>query len=83
VGLQRGTNCGQIQVRDCGVGIPLSNQSRIFERFYRIDEARSRSGGTGLGLAIVKTLIEAMGGTIDVFSQVGQGSTFTVSLPLA
>ena len=72
-----------IQVCDQGIGIPLLQQSRIFERFYRADEARSRStaGGTGLGLSIVKTLVEGMGGTITVRSQLEKGSVFTVSFP--
>lgn len=72
----------KLQVCDRGMGIPLPDQTRIFERFYRVDEARSRTtGGTGLGLSIVKTLVEGMGGTIGVTSQVGKGSTFTVTLP--
>lgn len=71
-----------IHVRDCGIGIPLSDQSRIFERFYRVDEARARStGGHGLGLAIVKTLVEGMGGSITVRSKPGEGSDFAVVLP--
>lgn len=71
-----------IQVCDRGVGIPLQDQSRIFERFYRVDESRARiSGGHGLGLAIVKTLVEAMSGTIIVQSKPDQGSTFTITLP--
>lgn len=74
---------GIVSVRDRGRGIPLAQQTRIFERFYRVDEARSRStGGTGLGLSIVKTLVEGMGGEINVSSQLGQGTTFTVSFPL-
>ncbi|MDJ0902037.1 MAG: HAMP domain-containing sensor histidine kinase [Xenococcus sp. MO_188.B8] len=68
-------------VCDRGVGIPLQQQPRIFERFYRIDEARNRAGGTGLGLSIVKTLVEGMGGKIAVRSQLGEGSTFTVCFP--
>ena len=70
-----------IQVSDRGVGIPLQQQSRIFERFYRVDEARHRAGGTGLGLSIVKILVEGMGGRISVRSQPGEGSTFTISFP--
>ncbi|HAC64523.1 MAG TPA: two-component sensor histidine kinase [Cyanothece sp. UBA12306] len=72
----------RLQVCDQGIGIPLPDQTRIFERFYRVDEARSRTtGGTGLGLSIVKTLVEGMGGSIRVTSQVGKGTTFTVTLP--
>jgi signal transduction histidine kinase len=72
----------EISVCDRGVGIPLQQQSRIFERFYRLDESRSRAvGGTGLGLSIVKTLVEGMGGTISVRSQLDRGSTFTVTFP--
>ncbi len=73
-----------IQVCDGGVGIPLAHQTRIFERFYRVDEARSRNiGGTGLGLSIVKTLVEGMGGTIKVMSQPNQGTTFTILFPVS
>jgi Histidine kinase-, DNA gyrase B-, and HSP90-like ATPase len=72
-----------IQVSDRGIGIPLAQQIRIFDRFYRVDETRSRTtGGTGLGLSIVKTLVEGMGGNISVYSQLGKGSTFTVNFPL-
>jgi heavy metal sensor kinase len=71
-----------LQVRDRGYGIPLQQQVRIFERFYRLDEARTRStGGSGLGLAIVKTLVEGMGGSVTVRSRLGEGSMFTVTLP--
>jgi heavy metal sensor kinase len=71
----------RIQVRDRGVGIPLQDQSRVFERFYRVDEARARSsGGHGLGLAIVKTLVEGMGGSITVRSKPGEGSVFVIAL---
>jgi hypothetical protein len=72
-----------IQVCDQGYGIPLQHQARIFERFYRVDESRSHaSGGCGLGLSIVKTLIESMGGSVNVQSKLGEGSTFTISLPV-
>lgn len=71
-----------ISVSDTGIGIPKMDQERIFERFYRTDPARSReSGGTGLGLSIAKHLIEAHGGHIQVASEVGKGSTFSIHLP--
>ena len=71
-----------IQVCDRGFGIPLQYQTRVFERFYRIDEARARStGGVGLGLSIVKTFVEGMGGSVTVRSKPGEGSVFTVALP--
>lgn len=75
------SNDAVIAVRDRGVGIPLQQQPRIFERFYRIDESRNRAGGTGLGLSIVKTLVEGMGGKISVRSQLGEGSTFSICFP--
>jgi len=70
-------------VSDTGIGIPRTDQSRIFERFYRVDAARSReAGGTGLGLAIAKHLIEAQGGRIWVESELGKGSHFHFSVPI-
>ncbi len=70
-------------VADTGIGIPRSDQPRIFERFYRVDAARSReAGGTGLGLAIAKHLIEVHGGRIWVESEVGEGSKFHFSVPV-
>ena len=73
-----------IQVIDTGEGIPATELPRIFERFYRVDKARARqTGGTGLGLAIVRHVAEAHGGTVRVDSELGRGSTFTVTLPVA
>ena len=75
-------NSATIEVADTGIGIPRSDLPRIFERFYRVDKARSRElGGTGLGLSIVKHLMQSIGGQIDVTSRVGSGSRFTVHLP--
>ena len=75
-------NSATIEVADTGIGIPRSDLPRIFERFYRVDKARSRElGGTGLGLSIVKHLMQSIGGQIDVTSRVGSGSKFTVHLP--
>jgi two-component system sensor histidine kinase SenX3 len=73
----------EISVADQGIGIPERDRERIFERFYRVDPARSRAtGGTGLGLAIVKHVTAAHGGSVTVWSKVGAGSTFTLRLPL-
>lgn len=72
-----------IKVSDTGMGIPKEDQSRIFERFYRVDKARSREiGGTGLGLAITKHIVMNLGGTISVDSELEKGSTFTVKIPM-
>ncbi|MCX6425458.1 MAG: ATP-binding protein [Actinobacteria bacterium] len=74
----------EIVVKDQGIGIAERDQERIFERFYRVDPARSReTGGTGLGLSIVKHVVANHGGDVSVWSQVGEGSTFTLRLPLA
>lgn len=71
-----------IRVQDEGCGIEAEHLPRLFERFYRVDRARSRQqGGTGLGLAIVKHIVQAHGGTVDVESTPGVGSTFTIRLP--
>ena len=73
-----------LRVRDDGIGIPEHSRERIFERFYRVDAARSRAvGSTGLGLAIVKHLVSQMDGEITVDSALERGSCFTVSLPAA
>lgn len=72
----------ELKVADTGSGIPTSDLERIFERFYRVDKARSRdTGGTGLGLAIVRHVAESHGGVVEVASELGSGSTFTVRLP--
>jgi two-component system phosphate regulon sensor histidine kinase PhoR len=74
----------EVRIMDDGSGIPLDVQSRIFERFFRVDKARSRDqGGTGLGLAIVKHVVQAHGGDVRVESELGKGSTFIFTLPLA
>lgn len=78
----RKKDCWWLQVADTGIGIPEEDLPRIFERFYRVDKARSReSGGTGLGLAIVKHLVESHHGEIQVDSRVGKGTTFTLTFP--
>jgi len=72
----------ELRVADDGLGIPTRDLPRVFERFYRVDRARSReTGGTGLGLAIVKHVAENHGGSVEVTSELGRGSTFTVRLP--
>jgi two-component system phosphate regulon sensor histidine kinase PhoR len=74
----------RVAVADTGAGIPERDLARIFERFYRVDRARSRAlGGTGLGLAIVKHLVQSQGGEITVESELGRGSTFAFTLPRA
>jgi two-component system phosphate regulon sensor histidine kinase PhoR len=73
-----------LRVEDTGMGIPLQAQARVFERFFRVDEDRSRTGGgTGLGLSIVKHITELHGGRVGLVSELGEGSTFTVWLPIA
>jgi signal transduction histidine kinase len=81
--LEKTAQSAIIHVRDRGIGISLSHQKLIFERFYRVDESRNRSrDGTGLGLAIAKSLIEGMDGRITLRSKPGEGSVFTITLPL-
>lgn len=87
--LTREAESVRIAIQDTGVGIPSQDLEKIFDRFYRVDKARARDpltpsgGGTGLGLAIARWIAEAHGGKLQVESQVGKGSTFTVWLPLA
>ncbi len=82
--LPRGDGSGAIAVADSGIGIPRAHQARLTERFYRIDGSRSReTGGTGLGLAIVKHVMQRHGGAIEIESDEGKGSTFTLVLPAA
>src|SRR5690606_15497509 len=74
----------EIAVTDQGVGIPEDERDRVFERFFRVDAARSRNtGGSGLGLSIVKHVAQNHGGDVRVWSQQGRGSTFTIRLPEA
>jgi two-component system phosphate regulon sensor histidine kinase PhoR len=88
--LPTGSKTQHFFVRDTGIGIRPEELPRIFERFYKADRARSKSdfigpggGGTGLGLAIARHVVEAHGGRVTAESTVGQGSTFTFTLPLA
>jgi two-component system phosphate regulon sensor histidine kinase PhoR len=74
----------RLEVEDTGIGIAPQDQTRVFERFFRVDKARSREmGGTGLGLSIVKHLSQSFGGSVMLISALGSGSTFQVRLPLA
>ena len=84
VGLARAGEVVRIAVQDTGSGIPADAVERVFERFYRVDAARSRArGGTGIGLSIVKHVAQAHGGSVAVESEVGVGSTFTLALPVS
>lgn len=83
VGVKRVGDIAEISVTDSGIGIPESEQERIFERFYRVDPSRSReTGGSGLGLAIVKHVAANHRGEVKLFSQAGIGSTFTIRIPI-
>lgn len=84
VGVKEVEGVVEIAITDRGIGIPESEQHRVFERFYRADQARSRStGGTGLGLSIVKHAVQRHGGEVRLWSRPGRGSTFTIRLPLS
>jgi two-component system sensor histidine kinase SenX3 len=84
VGARARSGFAEIAVTDSGIGIPRSDRSRVFERFYRVDQSRASStGGTGLGLAIVKHVASNHGGSVTVWSEEGLGSTFTLRIPLA
>jgi heavy metal sensor kinase len=81
--LKRQNGHARIVVRDTGIGIPIAEQKQVFDRFYRVDKARSRAlGGAGLGLSIAQWIVEAHGGKIGLESTPGKGSSFTVQLPL-
>jgi two-component system phosphate regulon sensor histidine kinase PhoR len=84
VSLGAGDDHVTLTVADTGLGIPSRDLPRVFERFYRVDRARSReTGGTGLGLSIVKHVAENHGGSVRVESELGVGSTFEVRLPVS
>jgi signal transduction histidine kinase len=81
--LKRGVKSAVLTVKDTGIGIPSGDTEKVFERFYRVDKARARAtGGSGLGLSIVKQIVMLHDGDVSVKSQEGQGSTFTVTLPI-
>lgn len=83
IGVKAVDGIAEIAVTDRGIGIPEGEQERVFERFYRADQARSRrTGGTGLGLSIVKHAVQRHGGEVTLWSRPGRGSTFTIRLPL-
>jgi two-component system phosphate regulon sensor histidine kinase PhoR len=82
ISLEQGKKAFVINITDQGIGISQQHSPRVFERFYRVDKARSRKhGGTGLGLAIVKHIAQAHGGKVTVESQPGQGSIFSIHMP--
>jgi signal transduction histidine kinase len=86
VSLSKKNGWAYLKIADTGMGIPAEDLPYIFDRFYRVDKARARAqsgqGGAGLGLAIAKWIAQAHGGNIDVTSKVGEGTTFTILLPI-
>lgn len=79
-----GARSQRLTIQDTGVGIPETALPLVFERFYRVDDARSRDhGGAGLGLAITKSIVEEHGGSVLVESEEGEGTTFAITLPTA
>jgi signal transduction histidine kinase len=83
IGLSQDTYYAIVKVKDTGVGIALDQQARIFDRFYRMDAARSETQGYGLGMAIAQAIVASHNGKIRVDSAVGKGTTFSLYLPLA
>ena len=84
VSLTTHDHAAQVVVTDTGIGIPPEDQAHVFDRFYRVDRARTRAaGGAGLGLAIARHIVAAHGGTLTVTSAPGRGSSFIVTLPLS
>ena len=83
VTLQKNEDIALVKIKDTGIGIPKEEQEKIFKRFYRVDKSRSReTGGVGLGLSIAEWIAHAHHGKIDIDSQLNEGSTFTVCLPI-
>ncbi len=81
VSMQKKGRHAEVSIQDKGIGIPKEEQEKIFDRFYRIDTSRTQTQGYGLGLSIARTIVELHGGSIDIHSYAGRGSTFTVTLP--
>ena len=83
ISLRRMGRDAVLEIADTGVGIPADDLAHVFDRFYRVDKARSRdTGGTGLGLSIVQQIVRLHAGSVNVQSEQGKGTTFTVQLPV-